>query len=345
MAKRKRTAKARKRATPDWVRSDEKSLMRRRLCNLGLRVEGTLLVDRIERLNGELEAKGITLRPHVWLSTSYFSPDGVPGFAVPFYLAHPRLMRVELEHLGSVEGADEEEFMRIARHETGHAILSAYQLHRKRAWRQVFGRYSEPYRTSYRPDPRHRDFVFNLDGWYAQSHPAEDFCETFAIWLRPRSAWRKTYARTPALAKLEYVDAEMRRIQGTRPLVHSRERVEPISELTMTMGQYYRRRTRAAQADTLDPGLRSVFSSRKGAREPSAAGFLRRMTPHLVRVASRLSGKRDYDVEQVVKRLIERSRALDLVVRPGPHRSRLLSALVTVEVLKLYLGRRPEFIR
>jgi hypothetical protein len=345
MAQRKSKASSKARATPNWADADEKSLMRRRLCNLGLRIEGTLLEGRIERLYGELEAKGLKLRPHVWLSNGFFSPDGVPGFAVPFYLAHPRLTRLELACVGRVEGADEEEFLRVVRHETGHALMNAYQLQKQRSWSRVFGRYSAPYRVSYKPDPKNRDFVLNLDGWYGQSHPAEDFCETFAVWLRPRSTWRKIYARTNALAKLEYVDAEMKRIGRLRPLEHNRERVEPLSELSMTLGQFYRSRRQPAYADMLDPGLRGLFSPRKRAREPSAAAYLRRQLPHLVRAATRLSGKREYDVEQVVKRLIERSCALDLVVQPGPGRSRLLSALVTVEVLKIYLGRRPEFGR
>lgn len=319
--------------------------MRRRLCNLGLRIEGTPLEARIERLYSELGAKGIELQPHVWLSTAFFSPDGVPGFALPFYLAHPRLTRLELAHVGRVEGLEEEEFMRLVRHEAGHAFMNAYQLQKQRSWSRVFGRYSAPYLSSYRPDPRQRDFVLNLDGWYGQSHPAEDFCETFAVWLRPRSAWRRTYARSPALAKLEYVDAEMRRIRRMEPLEFNRERVEPLSESTLTLGQYYRRRTQPRYADMLDPGLRGLFSPRKRARGPSAAAHLRRQMPHLVRAATRLSGKCDYDVEQVVKRLIQRAAALDLVVHAGPGHSRLLTALVTVETLKLHLGRRPEFSR
>jgi len=38
----------------------------------------------------------LRLRPHVWLSTEWFSPDGVPGIALPFYLAHPRLESREI---------------------------------------------------------------------------------------------------------------------------------------------------------------------------------------------------------------------------------------------------------
>jgi hypothetical protein len=42
-------------------------------------------------------------------------------------------------------------------------------------------RRTNPYRAA-------RDYVLNLDAWYAQSHPAEDFAETFAVWLKPGSS-------------------------------------------------------------------------------------------------------------------------------------------------------------
>ena len=54
--------------------------------------------------------------------------------------------------------------------------------------------------------------MLNLANWYAQSHPIEDFAETFAVWLRPGSRWRSRYADWPALRKLEYVDALMQEV-------------------------------------------------------------------------------------------------------------------------------------
>ena len=48
-----------------------------------------------DRLYDELEARAVMLQPHVWLSEEWFTPDGVAGFAIPFYLAHPRLIKLE----------------------------------------------------------------------------------------------------------------------------------------------------------------------------------------------------------------------------------------------------------
>ena len=262
-----------------WAVLPEDELLARRLCNLDLKIEGALDA-RVLRLHDEIEARGLRFRPHVWLSTGFFSPDGVPGFAVPFYLAHPRLMRLELANMHRVEGRSEEEFMRLARHEAGHALISAYRLHVRPRWRALFGNYSRPYRSSYRPDPKSRAFVRNLDGWYAQSHPAEDFCETFAVWLRPRSSWRREYAGWPALQKLEYVEQEMKRLRGVNPRVRSSERTEPVSELRTTLRQHYRRKRARYHGgpDSVDAGLLSVFTrprARDG-RRPAAGTFLRR---------------------------------------------------------------------
>ena len=67
-----------------------------------------------------------------------------------------------------LEGGADPACMRILRHEAGHAIDTAYRLHFKRSWREVFGPYSQPYPQYYRPRPNSRSFVLHLDAWYAQ---------------------------------------------------------------------------------------------------------------------------------------------------------------------------------
>src|SRR5207248_9879463 len=86
----------------------------------------------------------------------WFSPDNTPGIAIPFYLAHPRLMRLERKMIIEVEGGTQSECMRILRHEAGHVVQHAYQLHRRRRWRELFGRSSTRYPNYYRPDPASR---------------------------------------------------------------------------------------------------------------------------------------------------------------------------------------------
>ena len=75
--------------------------------------------------------------------------------------------------------------MQILRHEAGHAIENAFKLRRRRRRRELFGSTREPYPEFYAPRPYSKSFVIHLDAWYAQSHPDEDFAETFAVWLQP----------------------------------------------------------------------------------------------------------------------------------------------------------------
>src|SRR6185295_12737149 len=124
-----------------------------RLRDLKLEIVGTPLEKRVWKLYQELDAKSLAFRPHVWLAEEWFTPDGVAGFGIPFYLAHPRLMRLERKQMLEVEGASEAECMRLLRHETGHALCNAYRLYARRSWRAVFGSFHAHYPEFYRPRP------------------------------------------------------------------------------------------------------------------------------------------------------------------------------------------------
>ena len=121
----------------------EERLLDLRLCDLGVCIEGSWLEEGIEKLDGELGARKIRIRPHFWLSDEWFSPDGVTGISIPFYLAHPRLIRLERKHMLEVEGATPAGCMKLLRHEMGHVVDHAYRLHRRRRWQRAFGRSSQ----------------------------------------------------------------------------------------------------------------------------------------------------------------------------------------------------------
>jgi hypothetical protein len=230
-----------------WARWSNERLLALPMRELDLSIEGTWLEERVSALFGALAQRDLRFRPHVWLSDEWFSPNGIPGFAIPFYLAHPRLMRLERDQMGSVEGSSAAECARILRHEAGHAIQHAYQLQRRRPWQRLFGRSSARYPRSYRPNPASRNHVQHLRMWYAQSHPDEDFAETFAVWLRPRSDWRTRYAGWPALRKLTYVDELMRELASAEPRIATRRRVDALPHLRKTLGEHYaERRSRFA---------------------------------------------------------------------------------------------------
>jgi hypothetical protein len=161
-----------------WTKFKDEDLLDIRFCDLKLDINNTGLQQHIHRLYNELEQRHIKFKPHCWLSEEWFSPDGVPGIALPFYLAHPRLTKLEFRQMYDVEGGTLKHCMQLLRHETGHAINTAYKLHFKKRWKQIFGPYTKRHPVCYTPDPESRRYVMHLDWWYAQSHPAEDFAQT-----------------------------------------------------------------------------------------------------------------------------------------------------------------------
>ena len=310
---------ARPKRTADWVRLSDEQLLQLRFCDLRLRLEGTRIASGVKRLYAELGARGVDFQPHVWLADEWFSPDGVPGIAVPFYLAHPRLERLQRRMEKEVEGGNSRLLMRILRHEAGHAVDTAYRLRRRSRWREVFGPASLPYPDRYRARPGSRRYVHHLGDWYAQAHPTEDFAETFAVWLTPRSTWRHNYADWPALQKLTAVQEFMDEIGERRPVVRSRARVEPIELNTRTLADHYRRRLaqrRQHRRGTADELLRKVFTpTRMRAGSAHAAAFLRDIRQPLVAAVARESGADPYSVRQHLRVIIDRSKHLDLYLR------------------------------
>ena len=333
-----------------WTRLPDGELLDVPLRALGLRLEGTALARRIAQLGRELERAGLRFRPHVWLSTDWFTPDGVVGFAAPFYLAHPRLMRLERRHMLEVEGGSHDECMKLLRHETAHALDNAYRLHRRRRWREVFGGYSRPYRESYVPRPTSERYVLNLDYWYAQSHPAEDWAETFSVWLQPGSGWRRRYQGWPALAKLEFVDELLEEIRDQPPPVRDRSRPESVGTLGMTLRTYYRRKqARYAEEYSFeyDAPLERVFGAeRRGAHDESAAAFLSRSRRELRERVASVTAQHPYLIDQVQKELILRCRKLGLRRVVPEREARLQSAvLLTALTMRFVRGGHPEYRR
>lgn len=333
-----------------WATWSNERLLQLRIKDLGLTIEGTWLEPRIDALYETLERRGFRIRPHIWLSEEWFSPLGVPGFAIPFYLAHPRLMRLERSQMLDVEGGTRDEFMRIMRHETGHAIQHGYQLQRRREWQRLFGKSSQRYPEYYRPNPASKRYVQHLRLWYAQSHPDEDFAETFAVWLRPRGEWRRRYAGWPALKKLEYVDELMAEICDSRPLVRTKERMDLASKLTKTLGQHYaERKAKYTEPlpDVYDRDLRRIFSDSPTHRnQPLASAFLRRNRAEIRRMVSKWTGEYEFALDVVLGQMIRRARELRLRAVGGDRQLRIdFAVLLTVQTVHtLYSERRRDWI-
>lgn len=328
-------------------RLTDERILDMRISKLPLRIRGSCLESRVLRLYDELGSRGIKFRPHVWLSSDWFSPDGVPGIAIPFYLSHPRLVEIERRQMLEVEGGSERECMRILRHEAGHAIDTAYRLHFRRRWRELFGSFRAPYPESYKPKPRSRNYVLHLRAWYAQVHPAEDFAETFAVWLAPNSRWRQRYQGWRAFDKLEYVDEIAPEIAESRPKNRTRKRIEPLSDLKITLAEYYQRKRSLYSIEwpnVYDKELRRVFSDDPRHRKrPSAAVFLRRLRPELRQLVGEGTGVHQYTINHVLHHMIERCKELKLRLDlPEVHTRRKVTVMLTVQIMNiLHSGYHP----
>jgi hypothetical protein len=330
-------------------RMSDQELLDLRLCDLPVRTHGTRLEKRVLRLYDELQARAVVFKPHFWLSEEWFTPDGVAGFAIPFYLAHPRLMKLERVQMLEVEGGSEDQCMRILRHEAGHALSNAFHLHARREWNDVFGSYRTPYPGWYQPLPGSRDYVLNLDAWYAQAHPAEDFAETFAVWLKPGWRWRRQYATWSAFRKLEFVDRLMTQIAGKRPPKLARREVDPLGRLEKTLREHYDRKRAyysIGRPASFDSNLYRIFTAETDhRRRPLAAQFLRGIRKEICRTVAQGTGVHLYTINHIAREMIARSRELNLRLTMSEAQAKKLATVTltmqTMQVLQRGYHRIP----
>jgi len=329
-----------------WADWPDEKLLELRMCQLGVSIEASVLEDRIAELQAELDDRGLpAFKPHFWLSDEWFSPDGVPGVAIPFYLAHPRLERLERVYMLEVEGGTPEWCMRILRHEAGHAIDNAYKLRLRRRRQQIFGPSYKAYPQFYDPKPYSKSFVLHLDSWYAQSHPDEDFAETFAVWLNPESDWRARYVGWPALKKLEYVDTLMKELAGKPMLVKTHRRVDPLPSIKKTLRAHYERKRRhygLLHPDFYDRDLRRLFSNDpEHAANMKAARFIARVRKDVRRMVASWTGEYQYTIDQVLEAMLKRANELNLrLTFPEDRTKQDFLVLLTVQTMNyLHSGR------
>jgi hypothetical protein len=330
----------------DWASLSDQELLERRISELGLRIEGTPLEPLIRQLYDELSAHGLAFYPPVHIGDEWFVPVGIPAIFVPFFLVHDRLRALERTMMLEVEGGTAEWFMKLMRHEAAHGYAYAYQLPRKTKWRQIFGRTSrEETPDSYRPRPFSRSYVVNLDDWYAQSHPDEDFAETFAVWLTPGLDWRTRYAGWKALRKLEYVDELMRSLAGKSPVHAPKYRVAEYNCLNVKLKTYYARKRKLYEdtyPDFYDADLRQLFPAPSdGPGRIKASAYLNQRRRRLMNSICQWTNEKKYRVNKLLARLIKRCDELELgVLNDDPQQDFRVSSFITTLVMNyLFTGK------
>src|ERR687888_2110828 len=326
----------------EWVTLPDEQLLERRISTLGLRLEGTPLEPLIRQLYDELSARGLVFHPTCHVGDEWFVPIGIPAIFVPFFLVHDRLRALERTMILEVEGETPEWFMKLMRHEAGHAYSYAYRLQRKKRWQQIFGQTSdEETPTFYRPRPFSRSYVVHLEDWYAQSHTDEDFAETFAVWLTPELDWRNRYAGWKALRKLEYVDELMHSLAGKRPTQTPRYRVADYDFLNVKLKTYYARKRKLYEdtyPDFYDADLRQLFAAPAGIK---ASVYLQRRRRRLLNAVCQWTNEKKFRVNQLLARLTRRCDELGLhVLNDDPQQDFRVSAFITTLVMNyLFTGK------
>ena len=325
----------------EWTSLSDEALLEKRISHLGLRLEGTEVEPLIQQLYQELSGKGLVFNPPCHVGDEWFVPIGIPAIYVPFFLVHERLRRLERKMMLEVEGETPEWFMRLMRHEAAHAYSYAYQLYKKKRWQQTFGLASTEETEFYRPRPYSRSYVVHLDDWYGQSHPDEDFAETFAVWLAPGSNWQERYKGWKALAKLEYVDELMRSLAGKAPIHQPEYRPKDYDCLNIKLKTFYARKRKQFEdtyPDFYDKDLRRLFSAGPEATNRiKASEFLRHRKRQLRNSVCDWTNEKKYRVQKLLNRLIERCDQLDLYVKADDAQTNLQVAAYVTTLVTNYL--------
>ncbi len=329
----------------EWVHLSDEALLEVKIRSLGLTLDASGLLPLVQQLYDELTAKGLVFHPPCHVGDEWFVPVGVPIIFIPFFLVRERLRKLERAQMLEVEGETPEWFMRLMRHEAAHAYSYAYQLYKKRRWQQTFGLASTEETPFYRPRPYSRSYVVHLDDWYAQSHPDEDFAETFAVWLTPGLDWRMRYRGWKALQKLEYVDELMKSLAGQPPVHQPAYRVADYDCLNIKLKTYYRQKRKLYEdtyPDFYDNDLRQLFSAGpEVAQRVRASAYLRQHKGVLLNAVDRWTNERRYRVNKLLSRLRERCDQLDLHVDPADTACavQLASYLTTLVMNYLFTGK------
>ncbi len=328
-----------------WHQKKTDELLQMRLCDLDIRIQGSEIEPQVLQLYAQLDLRSVPVHPPCYLGDEWFTPTGVPAIAIPFYLAHPRPKELEKAQMLECAGGDPESCQMLLRHECGHAIDHAYKLNERDDYRKVFGDHDADYNpVTYAPRPYSKSFVENLPNWYAQSHPDEDFAETFAVWLTDApEVWRKRYAGWNALEKLEYVDSLMKEVSAKKPLVTKIRRRFDARKSRKTLARHYTERRKLFAEDFpdfYDADLRAIFD-RGVPDDESAARYMRRNRFALIAAIVQWTGQRKYTVSQLVNRLTRRCAQLKLPAPRDAARTQFeiaayLASLVTTH---LYTGK------
>jgi hypothetical protein len=241
---------------------------------------------------------------------------------------------------------DEREIMMYMRHEAGHAINYAYRSTRRPSGASCSVRSTVATAIT---TGRCRSAASTCDTWPAgtQKHPDEDFAETFAVWLTPRSNWRRKYKSWPALTKLRYVERVARRVRELDPVMPTGNIDLGVEDMKVTVEQFYRRLARqngAAVKVAMESDLSDMFLAR-GRRRKNIRPAWEMVEEHRLALTDKITywtGVRRPVVRALVEGLVRTCRELELYAVNGREPAYLVELTAygtTLAMNKLTRGR------
>jgi hypothetical protein len=321
-----------------WEKLSDDEILELKFSDLELSIEKSRVEPLIDQLYKELKNRKLNFRPEVYVAEDWFSVDGVPGIAIPFYVVNERLAKIQKKLLFDAEGYNKKDCLKLLRHEAGHAIDNAFHLRKSKSRQRLFGLSSTPYPDEYSPQAYSRKYVVHLNLWYAQAHPDEDWAETFAVWLNPNSNWKKKYQKWPAIEKLKLVDELMNEIKNKKPLVKVYDRPGNIKNNRRKLKTYYKSKIEDLGLDQpfyIDPLITRLFSSDPKFKNKKLASQFIRQERKLIRdMVSKWTGQYKYTIDQILSDVILSCKEKKLRLTTSEREARLdLVGMLTAHTL------------
>ena len=152
------------------------------------------------------------------------------------------------------------------------------------------------------------------------------------------------------MKKLQYVDDLMAEIADEKPEITRRLRIEPLSHLTHTLAEHYRKKQAYYAVDShksYDRDLRRIFSAEpRHRRSPTAAAFLRRNRAKIRQIVSKWTGEYQLTLDSVFDDMIGRCRELKLRAVGSERQLRMefIVLLTAKTVHSLYSPSRRQWL-
>jgi hypothetical protein len=191
--------------------------------------------------------------------------------------------------------------------------------------------------------------VRHLPGWYAQKHPDEDFAETFAVWLTPRSNWRKRYRGWGAMEKLLYLNRLARKLGKSDPSRRRGQTDITVDDMETTVAEFYHQAAReevAVTELTPDTDLRDIFpvSKRRKTATP-AHEFLHQHRKAVIDKVAQWTGAQRPLIKTLMDTIEKRAGELDLRTDKTRSAEHLAEVTAYVTALVMTYVTKGKFIQ